>query len=183
MKPFRIRVAQFFGALRPEMPPDGMRTAEGVLEPAQMSLFRRMGAWDQCHSLEVYRRLVDAGQTERSLLQAALLHDVGKSLAPVTVWHRVAVVLLHALRPGWLKRISAARRGWRYPISVLVHHADIGARLAKNAKSRPEVVVYIRQHDNRLATGPVAWLRWADGQITQSSEVKVCPRSPSSEQV
>jgi hypothetical protein len=182
MKPWRRRVAQFFGALTARVRPEDMVAISNYLEPQQMALFRRMSLWDQSHSLNVFARLRAAGQTDSELLQAALLHDAGKSLAPVTVWHRVFVVLLASVNKSALKRISTNDSTWGAPISALVGHSESGARLAGEAGCSALVQEYICQHDKPSATGSVLWLKWADGQIIAKGEEALCPGLPSSEQ-
>ena len=62
---------------------------------------------DQRHSLNVLRSLRAAGHDEPALMQAALLHDVAKSTGGVTLFHRVAVVLLKIVRPDWARSHGA----------------------------------------------------------------------------
>ncbi|MFN2142871.1 MAG: HD domain-containing protein, partial [Candidatus Promineifilaceae bacterium] len=52
-----------------------------------------MSASDQQHALRVYRLLRAIGQTDKKLLCAALLHDVGKISTKLTVWDRSLAVL------------------------------------------------------------------------------------------
>jgi hypothetical protein len=143
-----------------------------------MALFQRLDRSDHRHSLDMYDTLRQAGHQDRDLLQAALLHDAGKSvpaggrsadargpLQRLTVWHRTAVVLLQGLAPGWLARLAADGRGWKRPFAIHVQHAQASAELAAQAGCTPEAVALIRRHhepdpdDNRLAL-----LQWADEQ-------------------
>jgi hypothetical protein len=170
MKPMWWRVVQFFGALTATVRPDELDTVMRYLEPPQMALFQRMTVWDQRHSLDVFARLQANGNQDPDLLRAALLHDVGKSRARVTVWHRVLVVLLAGVRKDWLKRLAAVESGWRQPVAAIVWHSAAGASLAADAGCSATVQEYIREHDNPQATGPVLWLQWADGQVVNRSK-------------
>jgi hypothetical protein len=129
-----------------------------------MDLFRRMDRCDQRHCLDVHDTLYDAGWRDETLLQAALIHDVGKSGAGLTVWHRTLVVLMRRFVPRWLERLAADGRGWRAPLAVHVRHAELSARLAAGAGCSPQIVDLLRAHhvpdprDERLAA-----LQWADG--------------------
>ena len=48
------------------------------LSPAAQELFASMSPADQRHSLRVYQGLQARGWSDRDMLTAALLHDVGK---------------------------------------------------------------------------------------------------------
>ena len=58
---------------------------------AQRQLFARMPPNDRQHALAVVRALQQASHGGSVLLQAALLHDVAKSLG-MPIFHRVAIV-------------------------------------------------------------------------------------------
>ncbi|HEY6553053.1 MAG TPA: hypothetical protein VI669_06840, partial [Vicinamibacteria bacterium] len=73
--------------------------AASVLEPAELALWRRLSPHDQYHSVEVARGV------ERRLsgteyagdgrwLAAALLHDVGKILADLSLPERIVATLI-----------------------------------------------------------------------------------------
>ena len=140
-----------------------------------------MARSDQRHCLDVYHTLRRAGHEDECLLRAALLHDAGKGrpagLAggrgsgwPMTVWHRVAIVLLQAFTwrdagPRWLARLAADGRGWKAPFGLHAGHAEAGARQAEEAGCAPEVVGLIRDHHGGGAEGDqerLCALRWAD---------------------
>jgi hypothetical protein len=93
-------------------------------------------------------------------MQAALLHDVAKSRAGVTVFHRVVVVLLRAFRPGWLAWLvydSEGRLIWlRRPFAQYLEHPSIGAEWAEVAGCLPMAVSIIRRHESSVsALSPV----------------------------
>jgi hypothetical protein len=168
------------------------------LPPAQAALFYRMARSDRRHCLDVYYTLIRAGYREEDLLRAALLHDVGKAAGdrgggmPMTVLHRVAIVLLQAftvrtpgtrtkgtqgigpraLGPRWLARLAADGRGWKAPFAVHARHARAGAEWAAEAGCSPAVVALIRAHHGEPGgsnpprldpdDGQLAALIWAD---------------------
>lgn len=178
------RVGQFWRAARARVRPGELSVLEEYCSPPERTLFLRMSAWDQRHCLDVHARLRAAGCDDGPLLHAALLHDAGKSVARITVWHRTAAVVLAALCPGVLARLAPSMAGdWRHPMYVLREHAALGAELAAQAGSPAEVQEYIRRHHQHTAEGLVVWLRWADGQLPSKSEVLLCPKLPLSEQV
>jgi len=119
-----------------------------------MGLFRRMSAAEQAHALAVLRTLQveQATGVETALVQAALLHDVGKTGGRIRLWHRVARVLSQALHPAWLDRLALDEpRSWRYPFFVLLHHAERGADLSAEAGADAVAVALIRAHHTEPA--------------------------------
>src|SRR2546421_10155934 len=75
------------------------------LPAAALTLFKTMSPADQRHSLRVCRGLQARGSTDKDMLAAALLHDVGKAQGRVPFWSRPAIVLGKKLAPGLLKRL------------------------------------------------------------------------------
>ena len=120
------------------------------LPAAAWPMFDAMPHNDQHHSLNVLRSLRAAGHTEPALMQAALLHDVAKSAGRVTLFHRVAVVLIKIVWPGWLARMAQApapaRSDPRHPLWAHANHPYLGAEMAAAAGCDPLAVTLIRQH-------------------------------------
>jgi hypothetical protein len=174
---------QFFRAMAARVRADEYAMIEERLPPAQAALFYRMARSDRRHCLDVYYTLIRAGCREEDLLRAALLHDAGKAAGdrgggmPMTVFHRVAIVLLQALTvqgagPRWLARLAADGRGWKAPFAVHARHARAGAEWAAEAGCSPAVVALIRAHHGDGGDGApphpdpnderLAALIWAD---------------------
>jgi hypothetical protein len=126
------------------------------LNDAQATLFESLPGPEQRHAVTVLCALQQNGHREAALMQAALLHDAGKLLPAISrrshgaqlgLWHRVAVVLMQALCPTLLRHVAQDRPGsWRYPFYVLVHHATLGAGLAREADSDPLATELIYWH-------------------------------------
>lgn len=159
-----------------------------ILTPPQQDLFKRMPAGDQQHALAVAQTLQQAGYQQRALMQAALLHDVGKSIGQPLI-HRVAIVLLQAFWPEILKRLETPTAPaflsqasqplppdvlgdvawWRRPFVVHAQHPYIGAAWARAAGCEPLAVTLIARHQETIddpAGGNeaelLALLQWAD---------------------
>lgn len=150
----RYRVRQFWRALFPPRQAIDEALLQEYLAPAQLDLFRRMHPSEQVHALAVFRRLYAGGARDPDLLTAALLHDVGKSLAPLALWERVLIVLAKRLFP---RRWSAwgeggAPRGWRRPFVVARQHPAWGADLAAAAGTSPRACDLIRRHQEDHTT-------------------------------
>jgi hypothetical protein len=169
----RYRVCQFFAALTARIADEELKWAAHVLTLASLALFRSMAVQDQRHGLDVCAALRQAGHTNRDLLAAALLHDVGKAAARLYPWQRAIIVLLGRLAPRLLSRLGQSDdlpdyvpspleertpswpKGWRRVFIVNAHHAEVGARWAQQAGCSPQTVSLIRRHQDRPGNGSV----------------------------
>ena len=158
------RGGQFFRALFARVEAQEIERIARDLTPAQLALFARMQRSDQRHSLDVWNTLRDAGYDDPILLQAALLHDVGKAAMRLSVWHRVAFVLVKRFAPDWLARLSDDERGWKIPFAAYARHAQRSADWAEGAGTDPIVVACICSHHKLALDERSAALRWADQQ-------------------
>ena len=145
------RTWQFFRALfaRP-LAPTEWQEIKLVLTRAQQALFLSMSTGDQRHSLHVMRTLLARGETNRDLLTAALLHDVGKSRCRLRLWERPIVVLIQLCRPITAHRWgTASPDGWKRPFVVYEQHPGWGAEMAAAAGCTLLTAWLIRHHQNR----------------------------------
>ena len=143
-----------------------------ILTPRQFALFSRMHKTEQFHSLEVLRGLVKAGETDRDLLVAALLHDSGKVLQTLRLWERVWVVLVKAFFPRKANSWGEAGEGsmnlhvnpslqqsmlpwWKKPFLTARQHPAWGANLAEEAGASAASVALIRRHQENVVGPPV----------------------------
>jgi hypothetical protein len=183
MHPALYRIYQFLAAIKAGLPawaggignhltPADQALVASVLPTAsQQQLFLDMTPNDRRHALAVARALQQIGYSDRALLQAALLHDVAKSLGQPVI-HRVLIVLLEAFWPAalaWLSR-SNSPGWWRQPFVVHAQHPHLGADWAKQAGCDPLAVSLIARHQELLPAKParddlalLAALQWADG--------------------
>ncbi|MHB0856627.1 MAG: HD domain-containing protein [Anaerolineae bacterium] len=121
--------------------------ARQVLPDRALLLFSRMSLGDQRHALCVLAGLDRLGPVAPVLAQAALLHDVGKSVAGLTLWHRTVIVLLGWAHEPLLARLASPDpSSWRYPYHVHLRHAELGAQLCAQVGCPPEVVALVRHH-------------------------------------
>lgn len=153
------RARQFFAAVAAHLSPlreDERAQAYAYLPGQARPLFDAMPRQDQRHSLKVAAMLRAAGHhDDLALLQAALLHDAAKAEGGLTLFHRVAVVLIKAFRPLWLEawrgRPAPLRGSMLYPFWAHVNHPERGAQLAAQAGCLPEAVDLIRFHQEQVA--------------------------------
>ena len=137
------RVRQLLTALTARVTAADLAEADAHLPPDARRLFRRMPRDGQAHGLRVLRDLKRAGETNPSLLSAALLHDAGKSAARINALHRSLYVALQRVAPGYLARLPAhdARR----PLVALRDHSQRGAVWAR-AAGCDELTVWLIEH-------------------------------------
>jgi len=110
---------------------------------------------EQVHAYQIFKRLETAGQTTPDLLMAALLHDVGKILVPLSIFDRVVIVLgKHLFRKAALRWAEGTPHGWRLPFVVAEQHAEWGAELANQAGASSLTVELIRRHYDRPVRNP-----------------------------
>ncbi|MHB1414665.1 MAG: HD domain-containing protein [Chloroflexota bacterium] len=142
------RTRQFFAALRPRVTSAERALVADHLTPAEHALFLRLPPAYQRHSVAVWQRLRAQGERNPDLLRAALLHDVGKSRAQLTLGHRVLIVLLERFAPGVLRALARGEgaSGWRAAFQVHDRHALIGARLAADAGAPEVAITLIANH-------------------------------------
>ncbi len=155
MIPYRVR--QVWHLLHRAPSAEELGWLREQLTPAQQALFLEQQPGDQAHALTVARTLLAQGHTDERLLQAALLHDVGKAPG-VPLFFRTLLVLLKKLAPSWLARLAPDTEGWLAPLARSYHHPARGAERARRAGSAPEVVALIAQHQEREPTLPPALL-------------------------
>jgi len=157
---FPYRVRQFLRALAARVSKKELEQVACILRPASLALFRSMAIQDQRHGFDVYTALRQAGHDNPDLLAAALLHDVGKAAARLSVWQRAVIVLLNRFAPRLLARLSQGEqdghalslpKGWRRPFVAHARHPEVGAHWAQEAGCSPLTVALIRRHQDRIS--------------------------------
>lgn len=167
------RIRQFWNLIRAKpLPESAKKNVAAILSPAELVLFEKQVASDRMHSYRVLRTLQGAGEDDRRLLAAALLHDVGKSQVKTTVVGRVIGAAGEKLFPWHAVRWGGSGQGrWRRPFVIRRQHAQWGAALAEEADSDPTTIRLIRYHQDRASVldDPeerqlLERLQWADNQ-------------------
>lgn len=143
------------------------------LSPGGQLLFFQMDPADQRHALSVAKAILACHGARDELpvevmIQAALLHDVGKVAGDLTPLGRVLVALLRRIAPRWRRR-WALRDGNAFQRACYVDlvHARRGAYMAQSFGIAEEVVAAIRRHHERPRPDDpklLVYLREADGE-------------------
>ncbi len=141
-----------------------------VLTEQQLALFNQFTPTDQWHSYRVMCSLQAAGHGQPDLLVAALLHDIGKTKQPISVWERSLIVAGQVLAPDKAAEWGQAEESrWQRPFVVKAQHPAWGAEMAEQVGCTPLTVSLIRRHQDTLAGRPLTeedellrHLQWAD---------------------
>ena len=143
---------QFVSALGASVQPEDVIGLPRYLTAAEIELFLRQDAVLQQHSLKVLRILENSGCRDAVLLEAALLHDVGKSVGRIGLWHRVVKVLLDAISTALSERLGSDDAGsWRYQFYVQANHPFLGAEMIRVAGGDSSVVGLIADHHTSVS--------------------------------
>jgi hypothetical protein len=150
------RVGQFFRHLRrlPLTPDERAEAASALGLRALAALFAQHSPAEQAHALRVLRT-VRAGShpymTQPELLQAALLHDIGKTRAPLNAVERSLAVLGRRLLPRHAARWGQGQpRGWRKAFAVAAQHPAWGADLCARAGAPPLTIALVCRHQDTV---------------------------------
>ena len=145
--PFHL-ARRFFTSLRATPPAAADDAwAEGHLLAGEVVLWRRLSGADRRHAIGVGRGTIEllGGETvtDRPVVAAALLHDVGKIEAGLGTIGRVAVTAAAlVVGPDRLgRRAGRSTFAWRY-----LHHDELGATLLTAAGSDPLTVAWTLEH-------------------------------------
>jgi hypothetical protein len=126
--------------------------AAAQLTPAEQKLFAKMSAVDRAHSIAVARAVDEhldrLGHDEDTgwVLSAALLHDVGKTVAGLGTYGRVAATLSGAVGGASMAPMWAEKRGMTRRIGLYLQYPKLGADLLAMAGSDDRVVAWAAEH-------------------------------------
>lgn len=170
---WRYRLWQFWQIVTAvPLEPAAREEVAAILSARELSLFNQFALNDQWHSYRVMKLLQEAGHQEHALLVAALLHDVGKTKLPLSIWERSLIVLASIFLPGQTAVWGQGEAtGWKRPFVVKVQHPAWSAEMAAAAGSMPQAIDLMRRHQDPISTEDTSeearllrLLQWADDQ-------------------
>jgi hypothetical protein len=157
-----VRVKQFVRSILTRSDPEVDASLRSLLaNDEQYRFVTRLSPYDRAHLLRVHDLVRDAGWDNPDLLTAALLHDIGKAdqRARVRAWQRVAIVVTRRfLAENRLRMIPPNLPRPLHGLYLGIHHAPLGAELARMAGATPAACSMIRDHERRDAQGNPALL-------------------------
>jgi putative nucleotidyltransferase with HDIG domain len=148
------RAWQFLHTVTARPSPEQVARARAHLPKPLQPLFERLPQHELTHALDVYERLLAEGHADPDLLAAGLLHDVGKTRAPLRLWERVLIVLTQAVRPRLLLRWGEGDpHGWRRPFVTTRQHPQWGAQMVAEAGGSQRLVDLVSKHQVQMREG------------------------------
>lgn len=148
------RLGQGLRALLAFSQPVDWALVERYLSPSLMLLFRRFDRGEQLHSLAVLRDVLAESNAPDDLAVAALLHDVGKTCYPISVWQKTLAVMVRAFAPAAYYRWSKgdALNRWQRPFVVYEQHPAWGADLLASAGAGEMACWLVAHHADDAAS-------------------------------
>lgn len=150
------RIKQFVAAVSARITDEDQAYIKCFLRPEEQQLFWQMNLPEQRHALDVAytAEKLAAGRggiDHRCLIQAALLHDVGKVRGDISIPDKVMTVLADGFCPRIAKRLSKEGRGnrlsnMRHAMYVYYRHAQRGADMLDACGAEPRLVEWVRRH-------------------------------------
>jgi hypothetical protein len=156
------RVGQFWRHSAGRVAPAELDEAERILG-SLMPLFSALPQNEQRHGLDVLQTVLRRGGSDRLLLQAALLHDLGKGEAGISVIERSLAVFLTATFPAGLEAWRRLLPSFRRRYAAYLDHAALGAHRLAAAGAEQLAAVVREHHDPHPKLEPTRRLREADG--------------------
>lgn len=140
---------RFFTSLAPGGPSAVNREwVASQLTDAELVLWSRMSGPDRRHSVTVARRVERSlgDEATREVVAAALMHDVGKSVAGLRTYGRVIATVSAAFAGHDMALRWSQTRGFVRRVGLYLRHPEMGGDLLAMADSHHLVVAWTREH-------------------------------------
>ncbi|NLL51256.1 MAG: hypothetical protein GX248_00955 [Peptococcaceae bacterium] len=149
------RFCQLFNAAYARIDPKEYLWVKRILPEKEYRLFLQQALPDRRHALDVAREIEENseritaihGKTAYcNLLHAALLHDCGKSVAPLRIWQRIFIVIINTLPARCIQKLSSCSPILGQTITLHQQHPYLGKKLAALAGCEDQVLSLIENH-------------------------------------
>jgi hypothetical protein len=145
------RVRRFFSSIVPGRPSDqDLAWAGTFLSDDERRLFSKMTASDQRHLVGVAKAVERHGiggqPPEQWVMAAALLHDVGKTVAGLGTYGRVVATLSEAVGGATMATAWTESSGFTRKVGLYLQYPGLGADLLQLAGSDERVVAWAAEH-------------------------------------
>ncbi len=135
--------------------PEELEWADWWLSDRESALLRRMSNNDRRHALAVARGVevaltgpgapeLDEGEL-RAVMAAALLHDVGKTVAGLGTYGRVVATLSGLVASDYAEAWQQTS-GFTRRVGLYLRYTELGAELLEVNEAHPWVVAWSREH-------------------------------------
>jgi putative nucleotidyltransferase with HDIG domain len=178
LKAIWYRYRQFRQAVKTRLTLSDIEFVRAYLTQVEQVLFYRMALQDQRHALLLAQTFLGRHHTHdytwvdtSIFIRAALLHDVGKSFLPISVWSRSMYVILQNWKGGALlakKATAQATKPFWQKMAVLANHGELGAQMLQSIGTLSEIIEVARSHHNTpqsRETKLLPIIREIDGKI------------------
>ena len=150
--------------------------ARSILTPAEFDLWSRLSAHDRRHTIQVARRveqrLASTVYTGDTLWPAAaLMHDIGKGEADLTLLERVvATVATRMMTVDRARRWMGSRGKTKRRLGLYFRHGEVGAALIRRAGGREPIAAWteIHQADDSQRLEELGWPEVVVEALSQS---------------
>ena len=119
---------------------------ERHLNSEERALLNRLGKAEQNHSILVAKGLLEMedSKNHNQLAKLGLLHDVGKSIRPLSIMEKGLFVMAHKVLKNQMKRLASFDR-----VASYLYHGERGAEILRRHnvfKDQPLFYDVVRTH-------------------------------------
>jgi len=149
------RLHQLYHALFPKVDHTEYAWLHSILHSDALALFQRQTLTEQRHALDVAQDIEKQkesiacafGEAQyQNLLQAALLHDCGKSLFKLHLWQRIFIVIIGYLPSQWQQILQKQSNIFGKTLLVYIQHPVWGKHFASQAGVNDQILNLIEKH-------------------------------------
>ncbi|MBC2582392.1 HDIG domain-containing metalloprotein [Clostridium sp. DJ247] len=141
------RIKQFFWSINSKVSDSDIKFINRNLSKEELNLFYKLSNAEQKHSIRVAQDVEDVCKkhsiSSSLLIKAALLHDIGKTMANLSIFDKSILVILDKITKGSIKKFSGISK-----VKVYYDHAKIGANILRKYNYDLKLIYLIENHHN-----------------------------------